>query len=87
MISYEAAGEVLKTSKATLKTMCDAGAITAEDCAVAREAYNDAVDIYKIMGNTAIIAMDTGDSSVYKDLQVQLMELLNKLAKYIERNE
>lgn len=85
MISYEAAGEVLQASQPILRAMCEDGTLSPEDCIAARKTYNDAVEIYKIMGNAAIIAMDTGEQSVYKDLNIRLMEILGQIAEFTGR--
>ena len=85
VLSYEVVGEVLKAAQPTLKSLCSNGILDAEECAEAKDAYNKAVDIYKIMGTVAIIAMDTGDQSAYQVLQVDLMELLTQISKFTER--
>ncbi len=85
VFSYDAAGEVLKASKAILKGMCIDGTLNAEDCAAAKKAYNDAVGIYKLLGTTAILAIDTGDPGSYNQMQAQLMELLTQIADFTGR--
>jgi hypothetical protein len=85
MISYEAAGEVLKASLPILKAMCADGTLNADDCAAAKKAYDDAVGIYKLLGTTAIMAIDTGDPGSYNRMQAQLTELLTQLADFTGR--
>lgn len=85
MVSYQSAGEVLKSAQPTLKTLCADGTFTAEECLESKDAYNAAVSAYKIMGDAAIIAIDTGDQSSYVDLQKNLGKLLADLAKYTEK--
>ena len=85
MISYEAAGEVLKTSLPILKAMCADGTLNAEDCKASKKAFNDAVRLYKLLGTAAIMAIDTGDRGTYDQMQAQLIELLNQIADFTGR--
>jgi hypothetical protein len=85
MISYEAAGEVLKTSLPILKAMCADGTLNAGECQDAKKAYDEAVGIYKLLGTTAILAIDTGDPGSYQRMQAQLTELLNQVADFTGR--
>lgn len=82
VISYQIMGETLQSSKTVLQELCLTGALSAEDCSTARTTYNQAVDIYKLLGNQALIAIDIGNDSVYKQLAAQLMQLLVILGEY-----
>lgn len=85
MISYDAAGEVLNASKPILKTLCADGTLSGDECAEARDAYNDAVSLYKLLGTTAIMAIDTDNQGSYETMQDQLMVLLSELAEFTGR--
>ncbi len=82
VISYEVMGETLKTAKPTMIGLCASGDISAEDCVNARNAYNEAVTLYKMLGEMAIVAVDTGDGSNYQELSLQLMALLTTIQTY-----
>ena len=63
MTSYQAAGATLNKAKPILKAMIANGTLSAKEGEDAKQAYDDAVDIYKIMGTTAIVAIDVDDQS------------------------
>lgn len=63
MTSYQATGATLNKAKPILKTLIANGTLSAKEGVDAKQAYDDAVDIYKIMGTTAIIAIDVDDQS------------------------
>lgn len=85
MMSYQAAGEVLNASKPILKSLCADGTLSGDECAKAKKAYNDAVSLYKLLGTTAVMAIDTDNEGSYERMQAQLMELLTELADYTGR--
>ena len=84
LVSYQVMGETLKSSKVVLIELCLNGTLSEKDCSEARDAYNQAVDVYKVLGNQAIIAMDIGSDTIYKSMARHLMALLADLAKYQE---
>ncbi len=84
VVSYQATGEVLKTSKVTMQTLCADGTMNAGDCKAAKKAYNEAVGIYKVLGDVAELALDSGDDTAYQSMAQRLMELLEIIQKYTE---
>jgi hypothetical protein len=87
LISYQTAGPVLFEAKVSLKRFCDSGALDDEQCAEAKEAYNTAVSVYKLMGNQLIIAMDSGDDSIYQTLSVELSTAIQILTAFVIEGE
>lgn len=85
MVSYQAAGEILNTSKPILMAMCADGTLGDADCKEARHAYNEAVSLYKLLGTTAVMAIDIDDPGSYETMQAQLRDLLTLLADYTGR--
>ena len=83
IISYQTAGAVLTQSREVLKSHCADGVLDAEECGEAKEAYDFAVDIYKLMGNQVIIALDNSDDSIYKQLMKELSIALEALNKFV----
>ncbi|MEE9356239.1 MAG: hypothetical protein V3U75_11670 [Methylococcaceae bacterium] len=82
VLTYESMGAVLETALPTLQGLCSTGTMSAEDCIEAKMAYNEAVAIYKFLGDAAILAVDTGDYSSFKIMATRLMKLLNQLQAY-----
>jgi hypothetical protein len=82
MVSYESAGAVLDNALPVLKGFCANGTLNSADCASAKNAYNDAVSVYKLLGTAAIVAIDTGDNTSYLAMQARLSELLTQLTKF-----
>ncbi len=85
VISYQGMGAMLEQAKPALQAKCVAGSLNEEDCIAAREAYNNSVEIYKLLGNSVIIALDTDDDSIYKSMTQQLMILLTVINSFIEK--
>jgi hypothetical protein len=83
LISYQTAGPVLFEAKVSLTGFCESGVLDEEQCAEAKEAYNTAVAIYKLMGNQLIIAMDNGDGSIYQTLTVELSTAIQILTAFV----
>lgn len=81
-VTYESMGAVLETALPTLQALCDNGTMNADDCAEAKKAYNEAVAIYKFLGDVAVVAVDTGDDSSYKMMAARLMKLLTQIQAY-----
>ena len=75
VVTYETIGATLEEAKPALIVLCADGTLDKADCIAAREAYNQAVTIYKAMGAAATIAIDTGDDSDYRNLAGELAEL------------
>ncbi len=86
LMSYEGMGVVLQTSKPVMMALCADGTIKPDDCVEARKAYNEAVSIYKFLGDIALIAIDTGDDSGYRMMTTRLMDLLIKIQNYTGEN-
>ncbi len=82
LLSYEVMGETIQTAKPILITLCDTGELSPEDCIEARAAYNNAVTVYYLLGETAKIAIDTGDNTDYQGMAAQLMTLLTMIQTY-----
>lgn len=82
VLTYESMGAVLETALPALQGLCSTGAMSAEDCIEAKKAYNEAVAIYKFLGEAAILAVDTGDDSSFKMMAARLMKLLNQIQAY-----
>jgi hypothetical protein len=83
VLTYESMGAVLETALPTLQGLCSTGAMNAEDCIDAKKVYNEAVSIYKFLGDAAIIAVDTGSDSSFKAMTVRLMKLLTQIQAYV----
>ncbi len=83
IISYQIAGATLQQSREVLKSHCADGVLTPEECDEAKEAYDTAVDIYNLLGNQVIIALDIGDDSIYKQLAAHLFEALEAVNKFV----
>jgi hypothetical protein len=83
IVSYQAAGAVLTQAREVLKGHCADGYLTPEQCGEARVAYDHAVDIYKLMGNQVIIALDVGEGSIYKALAEELALALEAVNAFI----
>jgi hypothetical protein len=81
VISYQAMGEVLESSKPALMAMCENGTFDESECKAAREAYNEAVAIYTFLGDAAIVAIDSGDLTGYRTVSERLILLLDRLQK------
>ncbi len=86
LISYEAMGEVLNAAKPILITLCKSGELGRGECMDAMFAYNEAVDLYKFLGNLASDVIDTGEGSNYRVMANQLMGLLVVINKYTGGN-
>jgi hypothetical protein len=86
VMSYEGMGAILQTSKPILKAFCADGTLNPGDCIEARKAYNEAVTVYKFLGDIALMAIDTGDGSSYQLMTTRLMDLLIKLQVYTRDN-
>ncbi len=84
-LSYRVAGAVLTQSREVLKSHCADGLLTPEECTEAKEAYDTAVDIYKLLGNQVIIALDIGNDSIYKQLLVELSIALEVVDTFIKK--
>jgi len=82
VLAYESMGAVLETALPALQGLCGTGAMSAEDCIEAKKVYNEAVSIYKFLGDVAIVAVDTGEDSSFKMMSARLMKLLNQLQAY-----
>ncbi len=83
VVSYQSTGEVLGVAKTTLKRLCASGVLDKDDCVDARAAYNEAVGIYKVLGDVAELALDSGDDTAYQSMARRLMALLDIINKYI----
>ncbi len=82
VLTYSSMGAVIESALPTLKKLCEAKTLSDEECAEAKKAYNEAVAIYKFLGDVAIVAVDTGDDSSYKTMATRLMGLLSQLQSY-----
>jgi len=82
MVAYEGMGAVLETALPSLKALCNGEVMSAEECEEAKNAYNEAVSIYKFLGDAAIVVVDTGDDSSYRVMSARLMKLLTQLQGY-----
>ncbi len=85
MVSYQLTGEILKSSKEALVSRCGLGTLSERDCAEAKMAYNHAVELYKMMGDTALVALDSEDQSIYRSMAEQLTEILKVVDLYIKK--
>ena len=85
VMTYTVMGETLNTAKPILISLCKSETMSAEDCKAARMAYNDAVKIYKRLGQYALKAIDKGNSDSYNSLALEFMELLTVIDKYINK--
>ena len=83
VITYETIGATLEEAKPALQALCLNGVLDEGDCTAAREAYNQAVTAYKAMGVAAVIAIDTGDDTQYRNLAKELSELLIILNEFL----
>jgi hypothetical protein len=81
-MGYEGIGAVLKTAKPILMSFCYDGTLNPDDCVKARSAYNEAVSIYKFLGDIAMVVMDTGDDSSYQMMSVRLVTLITRIQNY-----
>jgi hypothetical protein len=83
VITYETIGVTLEEAKPALIVLCADGILDKADCIAAREAYNQAVTVYKTLGVAAMIAIDTGDDTQYRTLALELSELLTVLNRFL----
>ena len=60
--SYEATGGILTDIQASAKSMCDAGTISAQDCAKLKASYNKTRTAYISAGNMLIVAINAEDA-------------------------
>jgi hypothetical protein len=66
MVSYQSTGEVLQASKSVSKALCINGTLSNDECADAKEVYNNAVIIYRLLGTTMIMAIGIDDKEAMK---------------------
>lgn len=86
VVSYQSFGATLQTAKQTLFLSCSNGTLNSEDCKQAKAKYNEAVNVYKLMGNKIIILLDTDDEIIYQTMSFELLDLLSQLSVFTERN-
>ena len=82
VMSYEAIGATLQVALPTLQELCAAELINTEDCLKAKKVYNEAVAIYKFLGESAVRVVDTSDDSSYQVMALKLVALLTELQAY-----
>jgi hypothetical protein len=85
MVTYQSAGEVLEESRTVLKRYCETGVLSDLECAEAKAVYDMAVDIYVLLGNQVLIALDIGDDSVYDQLLVELSLALEQVSAFVNK--
>jgi len=83
MVTYEAIGETLNTAKPVLMSLCSTGKVNQADCSEIKAAYNAAVKIYKDLGDVAVLAIDTGDSGLYKNKKQELLVWLEVINNFL----
>jgi hypothetical protein len=87
LLSYEAMGAILETTKPILISLCENEVLNSEDCQVARLIYNEAVQAYYELAEIAEKVIDTGIDNYYKEQTLSLMNMLNLLQMYTEVNK
>ncbi len=83
IITYQATGAILEEAKPAILTGCVNGTLDEADCADAKKAYNQAVTVYKDLGDATTLAIFTGDNAPVSRLTLQLQNLLIVVNKYL----
>ncbi len=81
--AYQSMGATLEEAKPVILAFCANNTLSELDCAEAKRAYNQAVTMYKTLGDAADNAIDTGDQSRVIQLTVQLKTLLMYLNQFL----
>ncbi len=81
--AYQSMGATLEATKPVILAFCANGTLNEVDCTEAKRAYNQAVTIYKTLGDAADHAVDTGDQAMVIQLTVQLKTLLMYLDQFL----
>ncbi len=81
--AYQSMGATLEEAKPVILAFCANGTLNDADCTEAKRAYNQAVTLYKVLGNAAVTAVDTGDQAIVIRLTVQLKTLLMYLEHFL----
>ncbi len=76
LVTYQSMGITLEEAKPAILALCSSGKLTPTDCSKAKMAYNQAVTLYKTLGDAAEIAINTGDDTRVRSLILQLENLL-----------
>ncbi len=81
--AYQSMGATLEEAKPVILALCANSTLDKADCAEAKRAYNQAVTLYKTLGDAADQAIDTGDQTRVRQLTVQLKVLLMYLSPFL----
>ncbi len=83
IITYQATGAILEEAKPAILSACVTGTLDEADCTDAKKAYNQAVTVYKDLGDATTLAIFTGDNAPVSRLTLQLQNLLIVVNKYL----
>ncbi len=82
-IAYQAMGATLEVAKPVILSMCADGTFDEVDCAKAKKAYNQAVTVYKLLGDAVDSLIVTGDETNVQRLLLQLQALLGVVNEFL----
>lgn len=83
LVSYQTMGATLEDAKPTILALCASGTLEEVDCAKAKKAYNQAVTVYKTLGDAVDSAVITGDDTRVRTLTLQLQNLLIIVSQFL----
>ena len=87
LMSYDIMTSTLNTAKTILTTRRNNGTMNEKDYQEAKSAFNSAVDIHNILGNTALLVIDNGQGEIYNSLALELMNLLTVIDNIINKGD
>ncbi len=86
LIVYQGIGETLVATQDSLRQLCHTGTLSQERCKEAKEKYNEAVAVYKRMGDGYLVLIDgrsKDTESVYSDTKAEMMLILNVINSFL----
>ncbi len=81
--AYQSMGATLEQAKPAILALCSNNTLNEADCTEAKRAYNQAVTIYKTLGDASEFAVTTGEQERVRQLTVQLKTLLMYLNTFL----
>ncbi len=76
VVTYQTMGATLEEAKPAILAYCSNGTLNKADCVKAKAAYNQAVTVYKTLGDAVDSSLVTGDDTRVSSLILQLQGLL-----------
>ncbi len=83
VVTYQSMGVTLEEAKPAILALCASGTLKEADCAKAKKAYNQAVTVFKTLGDAVDSAVITGDDTRVRSLTIQLRTLLLSVNSFL----